>query len=372
MTTINADLRKTFRNLIDEGGSDNGGLVLAPFSARDTAAVLDVASEHGLKVGIRGGSTHAGYGYGFEPEVILSTRRMNRVVDWRPDDLTAIVQAGAKVEDLEKTLGEAGQTAALPEVRGEGTVGGAVAAGISGWRRLRYGPTRDRVLEAVLATGDGRVVRSGAPVVKNVTGYDIPRLATGSFGSLGVITQVALKLWPKGSSAVMVSVLDAERAVAVATRPLAVIEVDGRASVYLAGTKAELDSEAAALGGEVTQGHAWPVEPPGPVALSLRVPAAFTRAAVERIPVGWRYRAGFGVGEIRMAGAAMSSEFAMELRSWAESIGGALVVVRAQGSFAEAVDPWGTPPLSLDLQRKIKAAFDPLGVCNPGILPGRL
>ncbi|NIV25710.1 MAG: FAD-binding protein, partial [Gemmatimonadetes bacterium] len=94
---------------------------------------------------------------------------------------------------------ERGQTAVLPETPGSGTVGGAIASGASAWRRLRYGPIRDRVLETVMATGDGRVVKAGGRLVKNVTGFDIPRLATGSYGSLGVIGQVCLKLWPTGT-----------------------------------------------------------------------------------------------------------------------------------------------------------------------------
>lgn len=369
MTTIASDLRRTFRNLIVSGDAD---LVLAPFSAQDAAAILDAACEHRLKVQVRGGPTAGGSGYPFQPDLVLTTRRMNRIVDWRSDDLVAIVQAGVELGALESALSEAGQSAMLPEAMPEATVGGVVAAGASGWRRLRYGPTRDRVLEVVLATGDGRVVRGGAPVVKNVTGYDLPRLVTGSLGSLGVITQIALKLWPVGRASVTVPVDDAERALAVATRPLAVVEVDGAAFVYLSGTRAELDAEVAALGGEPVEGHQWPESPPGPIALSLRVPAALTRAAVERVPVGWRYRAGFGVGEIVMAGASMSAGAASELRSWAEAAGGALVVLRAAGSFAEEVDPWGTPPPSVELQRKVKAAFDPVGVCNPGILPGRI
>ncbi|NIR39303.1 MAG: FAD-binding protein, partial [Gemmatimonadetes bacterium] len=93
-----------------------------------------------------------------------------RVVDWQPDDLTVVVEAGVTVGTLESMLAERGQTALLPEWGPEATVGGVVAAGISGYRRARLGPTRDRVLEVTIVTGDGRVVRGGGRVVKNVSG----------------------------------------------------------------------------------------------------------------------------------------------------------------------------------------------------------
>ena len=137
-----------------------------------------------------------GIGHRFDPDLILSTARLDRIIAWEPDDLTVVVEAGVTVEDLEEMLAGKGQTALLSEQPGPATVGGAVAAAISGWRRFRYGPLRDRVLEVTLVTSDGRVVTAGGRLVKNVTGYDIPRLAAGSFGSLGLIARVCLKLWP--------------------------------------------------------------------------------------------------------------------------------------------------------------------------------
>ncbi len=259
----------------------------------------------------------------------------------------------------------------LPEdCRAESTIGGVVAAGLSGWRRLRYGPTRDRVLEVVLATGDGRVVRAGGRVVKNVTGYDIPRLVCGSLGALGVIGQVALKLWPQAGAAATVEVDDAARALATAVRPLAVLDVDGAAAVYLSGTPAEVEAQAAALGGEVRDGLHWPAPLAGEHLLVARVPARLTPAAVGRVPAGWSYQAAHGVGEVRMGGAAAEVAELHDLRGWAEAAGGALVVAEAPAAFREVFDPWGAPQPSAGLQRRVKQAFDPVGVCNPGRLPG--
>ncbi len=375
MTSTAAALRRQLDRLRAEvPGAPAAGIVVAPATVEEAAAVLDAGSEHRRRVLVWGGGTHQGYGHPVpEPDVVLSTHRLDRVVAWSAEDLTLVVEAGVRVADVEQRLAGAGQTAVLPEdLAPEATIGGVVAAGLSGWRRLRYGPTRDRVLEVVLATGDGRVVRAGGPVVKNVTGYDIPRLACGSLGSLGVIGRVALKLWPVGTATATVEVDDAERAHDVAVRPLAVLEVDGGAAVYVAGTAAEVEAQAAALGGDVRAGLRWPAPLDTAHVLVCRVPPRSTRAAADRVPVDWSYRAAFGVGEVRIGGDDADAGALSELRGWAESVGGALVVARAPARFSAELDPWGAPPPSAALQRRVKAAFDPLGVCNPGRLPGRI
>ena len=182
-------LRRRFGDLaVSVEGAPDVKLALAPEEPGQVAAVLQAASQRELSVVPWGGGTHQGYGGRVAPAFLLSTSRMDRIVDWQPEDLTVVVEAGVRVGDLERRLAEAGQTALLPEAPGEATVGGCVAAGVSGWRRLRYGPIRNRVLEVVLATGEGRIVRGGARVVKNVAGYGLPRLAVGSLGN-----------WPVGS-----------------------------------------------------------------------------------------------------------------------------------------------------------------------------
>ncbi len=363
MTSTVAALRR--RLAADVPGAPEADVVVAPASVEEAGEALDAASEHGLRVLIWGGGTHQGYGYPVDPDMVLSTHRLDRVVEWAAEDLTLVVEAGVKVVELEAKLAEAGQTVVLPEDCAPATtVGGVVAAGLSGWRRLRYGPTRDRVLEVVLATGDGRVVRAGGRVVKNVTGYDIPRLACGSLGALGVVGQLAFKLWPLAGAAATVHVDDAERALAEAVRPLAVLEADAKACVYLAGTAAEVEAQAEALGGDACEGLHWPAALDHPRRAVVRVPARLTRAAVGRVPEDWSYQAAFGVGEVRIGG--VDGDLT-GLREWAEREGGALVVAAGGG-----LDPWGTPPPSAALQRRVKQAFDPLGVCNPGRLPGRI
>ena len=368
-------IARRFENLRVEAsdGMPDVGLVLAPTTDVEAAEVLDAASEHRLPALLWGGGSHQGYGAQVDPAIVMSTERMNRIVEWSAADLTVVVEAGVAVTDLAAHIMEQGQTAVLPERPGAATVGGAIAAAQSGWGRLRYGPIRDRMLEVVLATGDGRVVRGGAPLVKNVTGYDLPRLVTGSFGALGLLCRVALKLWPVGQRAATVTVEDAEQALATAYRPLAVIEENGAARVYLTGTPAEVEAQTADLGGATVDRLDWPESLTGETVLVMRLPAALTRAAVDRVPVGWSYQAAFGVGEVRLAGSDEDAVSILEaLRSWAAGVGGAAVVERAPDALYREIDPWGPPGPSLGLQRRVKAAFDPLGICNPGRLPGNL
>ena len=371
MTILRGELAKLAKRLTAEPVADapEVELTVAPTTAADAAAVLRVAAERGMRVLFWGGGTHQGYGHQVEPDVVMTTSALDDVVDWQPDDLTIVVQPGMPVAELQAQLEQRGQTAVLPERPDRATVGGVVASGVSGWRRLRYGPTRDRVLEVELATGDGRLVRGGGRLVKNVTGYDLPRLATGSLGSLGLITAVCLKLWPLTAQRATLEVGDPQVAARSAYRPHAVIETNDYSAVYLAGTEEEIAAQAELIGGSLVPGHRWPEPLPGRVEMAARIPAQSLPEVVEQIrSAGWRFQAAHGVGEIRFVSDGSDRTALTELRKLAESTGGALVTVRAPRDFG--FDPWGRVPDSLDLQRRVKAAFDPAGVANPGILPG--
>lgn len=349
---------------VDIPGIPESAIAIAPKTVRDIEAILRYCSERDLKIQVRGGGTHSGYGSPANPEFVLSMERMSDVETWEPDDLTIVVAAGARVDTIEGMLAERNQTLVMPENPGDATIGGVVAAGVSSLRRGRLYATRERVLEVTMVTGDGRTVRSGGRVVKNVTGYDLHRLAVGAFGALGVIISVCLKLWPTPPGAVTVEVADVDRAGAIA-RPLAVLEADGRVQVFLQGTEAEVESQAERLGGRSRPGLDWPSDPTGDWEWSLRVPPALTSAALERLPDGWTYLAVHGVGEIRAA--SDSHENAHDLRGWAESVGGNLVMSKGDPN---GFDPWGRPPPGLELQRRLIGEFDPRRILNPGRLPG--
>lgn len=372
MTSVRSALQRRLAAHLSEPieGTPADAVVVAPATLDAAAEVLATASEHKLPVLVWGGGTHQGLGGRVDPALVLSTARLSSVVDWQPEDLTVVVEAGVRVAELEDRLAERGQTAVLPEVPGEATVGGVVAAGVSGFRRLRYGPTRDRMLEVDLITGDGRVVRGGGRVVKNVTGFDLPRLAAGSFGSLGLMGRMCLKLWPLPEARATVT-LDAAGP-DYGYRTLAVVEERHQVRVFLAGTTAEVEARTVELGGSHEGGWQWPDPLPGPFGLSVRIAPRLMREALEQIPSLWPYQALPGVGEVRIGLEEADLDLMSALRDWAEGHGGALVVTKAPHAMYAEFDPWGAPPDGLDLQRRIVARFDPVRVVNPGRLPGGL
>ena len=208
-------------------------------------------------------------------------------------------------------------------------------------------------------SSDGRVATAGGRLVKNVTGYDIPRLATGSLGALGLIARLCLKLWPLPVASATVAVESAEEAVSCAFRPLAVLETEERTSVFLGGTPEEIEGQANALGGTPVDGLDWPQPPPGKIRFSVRVPPSHLRSMVGRLREGWRYVAQFGVGEMAVGADRVGHETLEGLRAAAESVGGALVVIDAPDDLRQRFDPWGTPPASLAIQRRLVNLFDP-------------
>lgn len=370
MTSLRSALQRRLAAYLSEPieGAPEGAVAVAPATLAEAAEVLATASEHSLPVLVWGGGTHQGLGGRVDPAVVLSTARLNSIVDWQPDDLTVVVEAGVRVGDLESRLAERRQTAVLPEVPGEATVGGVIAAGVSGFRRLRYGPTRDRVLEVDLITGDGRAVRGGGRIVKNVTGFDLPRLAAGSFGSLGLIGRVCLKLWPLPEARRTVTLAGAQPDYGY--RPLAVIEQRHQTQVYLGGTSAEVEARTAELGGLHEDGWQWPGPLDGSVGLSLRVAPRLLSGILEQIPSSWSYQALPGVGEVRIGVRDFDEEEVGTLRSRVEICGGALVITDAPALVYETFDPWGTAPAGIDLQRRVVARFDPDRIVNPGRFPG--
>jgi glycolate oxidase FAD binding subunit len=172
--------------------------VVFPESEEQVAEILSLSSEEGwqcMPVG-RGSWLNGG-----QPpqrvDVVVSTERMNAITAYEPADLYIEAQAGAEVDALERSTLECRQWLALDPPGGErGTVGAVVAVGAAGPLQAAFGSPRDQVLGATLVTGDGRVLGLGGRVVKNVAGFDLLKLVTGSWGTLGMITSVTMRLHP--------------------------------------------------------------------------------------------------------------------------------------------------------------------------------
>ena len=182
------------------------------------------------------------------------------VVAYEPADLTVTVGAGTTVAELDAALGATGQECPLDPRDAAATVGGIIACGLSGHRRLRHGPLRDHVLEVRFVTADGRLVQGGAPVVKNVTGYDLPRLFVGSFGTLGVLVQVTLRCRPRPAATAWATV-DAppDRVRRRVFAPSTLLWDGADTHVLLEGDTRDVDAQLAALGATVDERvRRWP------------------------------------------------------------------------------------------------------------------
>src|SRR5262249_40790378 len=165
--------------------------VVTPGSEKEVAEILAFADTTGLSVAPRGGGTKMDWGNAPQRvAMVLSTARLNRIIEHAWADLTVTVEAGCTLQALQTSLAKHGQRLAFDGLwRDRATVGGALATNDSGALRLRFGSLRDLIIGVTLALPSGTLASSGGKVVKNVAGYDLPKLATGALGTLGVITR---------------------------------------------------------------------------------------------------------------------------------------------------------------------------------------
>src|SRR2546428_7209922 len=173
-------------------------LVVDPGTEKELAEVLRLSNEAGLAVIPRGGGTKLGWGNPpSRADLILSTARLDEIIEHAWADLTVTVQAGCTIQRLQETLAQHGQRLALDPLWPEKTtVGGVLSTNDSGGLRLRFGALRDLIIGVTIALPDGTLASSGGKVVKNVAGYDLPKLVTGARGTLGVITRAVFRLHP--------------------------------------------------------------------------------------------------------------------------------------------------------------------------------
>jgi glycolate oxidase FAD binding subunit len=286
------------------------------------------------------------------------------VVAYDPADLTVTVAAGTHVADLAARLADAGQECALDARSGDATVGGVLAAGLSGHRRLRYGPLRDRVLEVRFVAGDGRVIKAGGPTVKNVSGFDLPRLLVGSLGTVGVIVQVTLRCQPIAAVAEWCETgVDPFELRRHLYRPSCLAWNGTTTHVLLEGEAVDVAAERAAIGGEVTTG-AGPAWPSGPHRGRISVrPSALRALATALDAIRVRWIAEVGVGTVHVA-AEREGDLARARRA-AEDQGGWLL--REAGALG--LDGFGRELPNHKLTERVRAAFDPAGKLGPGRLP---
>lgn len=383
----------------DHVAEASGVVTVSPASTDETAAVMRLCSEHKLVVSPRGGGTKLGWGNPVTPQIILDTHRLSGVREHSWQDLTATVGAGTTWAAMNDALAAHGQRVALdPAFASQATVGGIVATNDSGSLRMRYGSIRDLVIGMTIVLADGTIARSGGKVVKNVAGYDLPKLLTGSFGTLGIITEATFRLHPVQAHSETWTVRSET------AQPLAALQqqlLGAAMSIESLQMRSEkevfaLDVSFASLP-EVLREHEERLRKLcTPLALSnssddvwLAREGLFDNSGATILKVTALPNKmsailhGFqslnatcvadAVGIITVALEAQPAQTATiidDLRARLRGDGGMVVVLRAGDNLSGDIDHWGGSPPAIEVMRAVKHEFDPDRLLNPGKFVG--
>jgi glycolate oxidase FAD binding subunit len=385
-------------------------VIVEPGSEHELAKVLKLANEAGLAVIPRGGGTKLAWGNPPKrADVVLSTSRLNRIIEHAWADLTVTVEAGGTIQTLQETLAQRGQRLALdPLWPDRATVGGVLSTNDSGALRLRFGALRDLIIGVTLALPDGTLASSGGKVVKNVAGYDLPKLATGALGTLAVITRAIFRLHPLPKETRTISclardVLEAQRLIlAIQDSQLAHSALQARFAgdappqidVLFEATEAGLTAQTEQLKSILAP---TPLTDPGPIVWKARqelhgagkrgdsnsavakisiLPAQIADAIqmLASVSTGRARRNAVvqatGIGCVHLEGEpAIIGSALKSLRAGLEGAGGSLAIAHHPAAMLP-LEAWGTPGDALPLMCAVKQQFDPKGTLNPGRFVG--
>lgn len=396
--------------------ASDDSIEVAPATMDEASAILRLISHHGWKAVPSGAATWLTVGNRLrQPAVIISTRRMHRIIEHEPADLIATAEAGVTLSALNAELGRQGQWLPLdPPDDGRATIGGVVATGMSGAQCYGYGWTRGSVIGMKMLLADGSLVKAGGRVVKNVAGYDLCKLFTGSYGTLGLIVELTFKLRPRPAHTATVaasgpldslwrgakSVLDARLLpVAVemvsqgAARSIGISDADTGPSLLIryAGTRETVafqtdatikllrDADAIATSSTSDDENLWSSLAALPLARENRLvwrsvmrpsePPGFLHQAMNSLDGIWQ--AGVGDGRLRMLSSSIENVktciASLEgLRAQVRSTGGSLAIEQAPTELARMIDAWGDIGPSAAVMRRIKQELDPDDVLSPG------
>jgi len=340
--------------------------LIHPSSKADVVEAVRDANATARRLLVVGGRRHLDKGNPSEVDAELWTTQLDRLVSHEPAEMIVVVEAGMRVGELDRILADGGQEWPS-DAPADATIGGVMASGASSPRRLKVGALRDTVLEAEVVTGDGRLVRSGARTVKNVTGYDLHKLVAGSLGTLAVIMQVALKLRPLPHARRTLrfdgDLELADELVGAVHGSAAVFATPGAVDVHLEGWPAEVE-EQTAMARPVQRPVATVDDAPFPIERPWEGFPAVAEAACPPSKLGevltgdgWGALAGVGLAWVGLGGGERELD---QLRSRVHAVGGIAPIIRGVGGLGDS------PVAAPDVHRRLKAAFDPNGVLAPG------
>jgi glycolate oxidase FAD binding subunit len=388
--------------------------VFSPATIEEAAAVLEEKARAGACVGFVGGGTALGLG---RPprrlDAVLRTEHLTRIVEHAPSDQIIVVEAGITLAELQRAVGAHRQRLALdPPLPERRTIGGLLATNGFGARRTRYGSLRDLIIGVSLVRADGVPAKGGGKVVKNVAGFDLPKMMVGSLGTLGLVATVTFRLHPLPDSDITLvaraRTARGVRELASAMRgaqlePAAVaallqgerFDVAIRFEGFPAGVAEQRDRLRQLVGQEpgsacdiLSEAEAralWERHDALRTAGPLRAKLAFLPAALEALAEGPLANLMGALGEpslvlyptLGLGFVAGIPEDPVLVAREAESVrgslagtGGSLVLEEAPHDVRAHADPWGPPPASFELMRALKARLDPEGRLNPGRFVG--
>ncbi len=387
--------------------------VLEPADEAEASAAIRDARGRGARLLIRGGGTRAGLGRPVRADAVLSTVRLDGITLYEPAELVIAARAGTPLAAIEARLAERGQRLPFEPVdlrplygtAGEPTLGGVVAGNWSGPRRIAAGAARDHVLGVRFVNGRGEAVKSGGRVMKNVTGLDLAKLMCGAHGTLGLMTEITLKVLPTPdvSATLVLTGLDDGRAAqalaaalgspfevtGAAHRPAGVGGTHARTLIRLEGFAASvdyrfgelarllagygaaerIDGEESALAWRQVRDALPLVEPAGHAVWRLSV--APTRGPSAAALIGQtlpgRCFYDWGCGLVWLATPAEGDAGARAIRAALAVTGGHATLIRAPEAIRAAVDVFQPEaPAVAALSAGIRASFDPDAMLNPG------
>ena len=379
---------------------------LAPCSVDEAAAAMTDAARRGLRLQFVGGGTKPPPRRA-PTDAVLRTGKMQRILEYAPADMVLVCEAGVTLSQLQAASRQHGQMLALdPPLPERATVGGVVASGAFGPRRARYGAVRDLILGVTLVRADGVVARGGGKVVKNVAGFDLPKVACGSLGTLGLIATATFRLHPlpdARATALVTRAPGAKVATIVASmrdaqlEPSSVVALlaeDGSFDLamvfegFARGVQEQFARLCQLAGAErlVEEADFWrrhdAVRTGGPLRLRLgalpsRLPALEATLAPLLGSLGGRsfaWYATLGLGFVAGVPSEATAAALASARSALAREGGWVVVEASPDSALDlrGLDPWGSTPEAFAVMRQLKQRFDPQGRLNPGCFVGGL
>lgn len=384
--------------------------IVYPHTQAELAAIIACAHHNKWRVLPCGNGSKLSWGGGVEVQLVVSTQRLNQLIQHAVGDLTITVEAGTKFADVQNILATAGQFLALdPTAPESATMGGIVATADTGSWRQRYGGVRDQLLGISFVRADGQIAKAGGRVVKNVAGYDLMKLFTGSYGTLGIITSVTFRVYPLPEASGTVVLTGKSEAIAqayITQRSSALVptaadllssglvarlgigqglgfvtrfqsipesveqqsttllqlgqQLGLQGAIYTAGDEADLWQK-------IREQMTSPTEPvitckigvlPSASVATLTQLDGATQSGIGLI------HSGSGLGLLRLEGAA-TAQMILEMRVLCQTQGGFLTLLEAPVSLKQQIDAWGYNGNTIDLMRSIKQQFDPKNILSP-------